>query len=71
MPRAFARAATRRLIIGWKTTSRQPSPISTGTIAWKAAAGSTSSSTAPVTPPRTDAAPSRTSRGRWPTSSRR
>ena len=46
-------------------------PMSTGTIARKAPGGSVSSSTAPVSPPRTDATPRLTRRARWPASSAR
>ena len=55
-PEPFPPAATRRDSHGWRITSRQPSPIRTGTMASNAAAGSRSSSTAPATPPISDAA---------------
>ena len=45
--------------------------MNTGTIALNAEAGSTSSSTAPVMPAGTDIAPRRSTRARWPASSRR
>ena len=70
-PPASCRAATAFEMRGWKTTSTQPSRISTGTIAENASSGSTSSSTAPTTPPISDAGASRSSRARCPTSSRR
>ena len=46
-------------------------PISTGTIALNAPAGSTSSRIAPTRPPHSDAVPSRISRRRCPASSAR
>ena len=56
---------------GWRTTSAQAIRISTGTITLNVAAGSFSSSTAPVAAPTAEALPSRSSRGHWPASSLR
>ena len=54
-PRAGRRPSAE--IRGWKTTSTRPSRMSAGTIAVKAPAGSTSSSSAPVRPPISEATP--------------
>src|SRR5688572_12470797 len=51
-------------------TSTQPIPISTGTMASKAAAGSQSSSSAPAMPPSSEAVPNHNTRRRSPVSSR-
>ena len=61
-------SATRR---GCSHVSTSAIAMNTGTIALNAEAGSTSSSTAPVMPPASDIAPKRSTRARWPASSRR
>ena len=57
MPSRSRRAAIRRDSQGPMTTSTQPTPISTGTIASNAEGGSHSSSRAPTIPPSSEAMP--------------
>ncbi len=56
---------------GCRTVSTSAIAMNTGTISLNAEEGSTSSSTAPVTPPSTDIVPRRSARERCPASSAR
>src|SRR5579864_8213124 len=69
-------SSSRRALIhadrrGWTSTSTQAIRISTGTMSLNALAGSDSNAAAPATDPAPAAAPSRSSRPRCPSSSRR
>src|SRR5690606_20162948 len=62
---------TRAEMRGWSTTRTRASATRTGTIVSKAVDGRVSSSIAPASPPAAAAIPSRSTRRRWPASSRR
>jgi hypothetical protein len=59
------------LIRGWAMIRTSAIAMNAGTIAANADAGRLRSSTAPITPPISEATASRASRRRWPASSRR